>query len=117
MGTMVRVITVFALQALLLLASFTVSAADEAETQRAAVEEYFNKGASPEIQQAVWSSRNLFNVGVHYMGADQSAIADDVCLVLAAKGVAGNIRVRVIDINTMGSDQERWEVVGQASCP
>ena len=78
--------------------------------------EYFNKGAQPQIQQAAWTARNIFNVGVHYMGADESAVADEVCKVLASHGVAANTRVRVIDINSMGSDPKRWDVVGQASC-
>lgn len=117
MGTKGWVATVLTMQALLL-ASLPTRAADagEAEAQRAAVADHFNKGANPEIQQAAWSARNIFNVGVHYMGADQSAIADDVCPVLTEHGITGNIKVRVIDINTMGSDQKRWEVVGQASC-
>jgi purine nucleoside permease len=120
MGTKVRLTTVIAMQVLLLLAPVPArtaeTTADAAEQARTAVADHFNKGANPEIQQAAWSSRSIFNVGVHYMGADQSAIADDVCPVLSGHGVTGNIKVRVIDINTMGRDQKRWEVVGQASC-
>jgi len=119
----VWVTTSFAWQALLLLAPLSTNAAEKTaadatamEAARTTVAEYFNKGAQPQIQQAAWSSRSIFNVGVHYMGADQSAIADDVCPVLSGHGVTGNIKVRVIDINTMGRDQKRWEVVGQASC-
>lgn len=115
--------TLSAWYALLLLAPLGTSAAEatvnanaRAETARTAVSEFFNKGANPQIQQAAWSSRNVFNVGVHYMGADQSAIADEVCPVLAGHSLTGNIKVRVIDINSMGTDQQRWEVVGQASC-
>ena len=120
----VWVTTSFAWQALLLLTPLSTNAAETTatdatamETARTTVAEYFNKGAQPQIQQAAWTARNIFNVGVHYMGADESAVADEVCKVLASHGVAANTRVRVIDINSMGSDPKRWDVVGQASCP
>ena len=123
MGRKVWVTTSFALQTLLLLAPLSTNAADKTATDATAMEaarttvaEYFNKGAQPQIQQAAWTARNIFNVGVHYMGADESAIADEVCKVLASQGVAANTKVRVIDINSMGSDQKRWDAVGQASC-
>lgn len=76
----------------------------------------FADGADPRIQAAAWSGRNVFNVGVHYMGGDESAIAREVCALLAARGLDANVKVRAIDINSMGSDEARWEVVGQASC-
>jgi len=119
----VWVTTSFAWQALLLLVPLSTNAAETTATDATAMEaarttvaEYFNKGAQPQIQQAAWTARNIFNVGVHYMGADESAVADEVCKVLASHGVAANTKVRVIDINSMGSDPKRWDVVGQASC-
>ena len=123
MGRKVWVTTSFAWQALLLLVPLSTNAAETTATDATAMEaarttvaEYFNKGAQPQIQQAAWTARNIFNVGVHYMGADESAVAVEVCKVLASHGVAANTKVRVIDINSMGSDQKRWDVVGQASC-
>jgi hypothetical protein len=117
MGRIVWVATLVVL-ALLPPASLPAEAADATETEaaRTAVADYFNEGAQPQIQQAAWSSRTIFNVGVHYMGADESAIADEVCPVLVSHGVAPNTKVRVIDINSMGSDPQRWKVVGQATC-
>ena len=70
----------------------------------------------PVIEAALWSSDRLFNVGVHYMGAAENSLAREICLVLAEHGLDRDTRVQVIDINTMGTDPQRWERVGEAAC-
>lgn len=83
---------------------------------RDAVIAHYDSGAEPMVEAAAWTAKNTFNVGVHYMGGNEDGMADDVCKVLKSRGVTSNVRVQVIDINTMGEDQKRWEVVGLALC-
>lgn len=97
-------------------ASHAYAADNDAALARSAIADYYNTGANPTIEQSRWTSNSVFNVGVHYMGSDDNDTADEVCKVLAERGIARNTKVRVIDINSMGSDPSRWEVVGQATC-
>lgn len=83
---------------------------------REAARTLFEGPAYPFIEAARWTSARLFNVGVHYMGAAENALAREICGVLTAQGVGNSTRVRVLDINTMGPDPERWEVIGEARC-
>jgi hypothetical protein len=106
---------VTALMVLTLLPLFPMAAEDAAiAATHAAVIEYYNN--HPVIEAAVWTDRNVFNVGIHFMGSSEDTMADDICKVLASHDLPRNVRVRVIDINSMGKDQRRWEVVGQSTC-
>lgn len=103
----------------LMLASLYAYAAEDADSVKAreTVLAHYRSGADPVVEKAEWTANTIFNVGIHYMGATEDALADNICKVLATHGIARNTRVRVIDINSMGSDPKRWEVVGQSSCP
>ena len=96
-------------------ASLTQGAAPD--MPREAIVAHFASGAEPRVEAATWSPRNVLNLGVHYMGADETALARQTCRLLADHGLARGMRVRVIDINTMGADPARWEVAGEAKCP
>jgi Tat protein secretion system quality control protein TatD with DNase activity len=103
----------------LLVAAFPTDitlAADAKAAEREAVVAHYKAHNDPVIEDAAWSSATLFNVGVHYMGSDETAQAEKVCELLKEHDLNQRTRVCVIDINTMGADQKRWEVVGEARC-
>jgi len=105
---------------LVLLAGLSGTVAMTAEPDDAAAREaartLLEGPAYPFIEAARWTSARLFIVGVHYMGSAENALAREICGVLTAQGVGTGTRVRVLDINTMGPDPERWEVIGEARC-
>jgi len=104
------------LAATLIICSRLSSAASssDAATEREAVVEHY-KGSAV-IEGAQWSSARVLNLGVHYMGAREDALAAEACEELERRGLERGTRVRIIDINTMGADQKRWEIVGEARC-
>lgn len=83
---------------------------------REAVVAYFLGGDEPTVEAASWTSDTEFAVGVHYMGSSENGFARYVCSILAKRGLAAGASVHVVDINTMGPDPKRWQVVGEAMC-
>ena len=96
--------------------SIWAAAPSDRALARAEITAYYIGKEQPFIEAAEWTSSTLFNVGVHYMGSRQDYLAAEVCGELKDRHLASRTRVRVIDINTMGEDKKRWEVVGEARC-
>jgi len=92
------------------------AAPDDPAAQRAALAAYLEGTGQALVEKAVWNSPRSLAVGIHYMGSEENGVADDICKVLQEHGLGGNTQVQVIDINTMGADPKRWEVIGGARC-
>ncbi|MES2624852.1 MAG: hypothetical protein V4628_06215 [Pseudomonadota bacterium] len=114
----IKILTHCLLAITLIVAAAGISAAEEssAADRRAAVAAYFEGADEPTVEAAAWTSASEFNVGIHDMGATENSFARYVCSVLDKRGLPANTTVNVIDINTMGVDRKKWEVIGKADC-
>ncbi len=89
----------------------------ELEKARKDVEARFKNSADePTSKDAVWTSDDIFKVGVISDGTDRSGYAEYVCNVLYDYGFKGKkIWVQVIDIVKL-TRTNKWEKLGEAHC-
>ena len=104
--------TLFMLSASSAIAAEPISEAD----LREGVAAYFRGADEPTVEAASWISEKEFAVGVHYMGNAEDSLARYVCSILGRRGLKAGSTVIVVDINTMGQDAKKWEIIGEADC-
>jgi len=92
-------------------------APSELDKARKDVEARFKGSADePTSKDAVWTSDDIFKVGVISDGTDRSGYAEYVCNVLYEHGFKGKkVWVQVIDIVKL-TRTNKWEKLGEAHC-
>jgi len=88
----------------------------DAALRRAELVSYFSGPDEPLVEKALWTSDQIFNIGIHDMGATEHNLARQACILLEQQGFGAAYRVRVIDINSMGDKEQDWEIIGEARC-
>ena len=84
--------------------------------RREVVQKYFKSGKEPKVKDALWTTDNLFKVGVFDDGTSRDGYANYVCNVLYENGFEGSkIGVQVIDIGKLVKDGD-WVKLGEARC-
>lgn len=76
------------------------------------------KGSADEpiSKDAVWTSDDIFKVGVISNGTDRSGYAEYVCSVLYDYGFKGKkVWVQIVDIVKL-TRTNKWEKIGEANC-
>tara|TARA_A100000171_G_C2139929_1_gene154213 strand:+ start:8329 stop:8820 length:492 start_codon:yes stop_codon:yes gene_type:complete len=76
---------------------------------------YFKGPAEPAVVDAIWSSDQVFRVGMLNDGTDKSGFANYICQVLASDFDIRGGQVQVIDIAEL-ANSERWERLGRSYC-
>ena len=102
---------------LLLLASFVLSASvAKAQGHREKVQQLFQGKDEPTAKDALWTSHDIFKVGVIDNGASRDGYASYVCQVLYDYGFKGNkVWVQVIDIVKLTRNND-WIKLGESHC-
>lgn len=99
----------------ILIASTVVSAESFGESHDK-VQNYFKSGQENKVKDALWTSPNIFKVGVLDDGKSRDGYAMYVCEVLYEYGFKGkHIWVQVIDIGKLVKNG-KWDKLGEAHC-
>jgi len=90
--------------------------ADSYSGQRKAVELLFKSNEEKSAKDAVWTTDNIFKVGVIDNGSDRSGYASYICSVLDDYGFSSrSVWVQVIDIVKL-KDNKECVTLGDARC-
>ena len=77
---------------------------------------YFTSGQEPKVKDALWTSRDIFKVGLLNDGTSRDGYAGYVCEVLYEHGFKGKaIWVQAIDIAVL-KRTGKWVKLGESHC-
>lgn len=99
------------------LAAFPVaSQGSKYSARHESIEAHFKGSAEPTAKDALWTSRNIFKVGVMDNGSNRDGYAQYVCNELYARGFKGErVWVQIIDIAKLVRT-DKWVKLGEAHC-
>ncbi len=107
-----KIITII-LVALVSLTANAETFSDNHET----VKNHFISDKEKTTKDALWTTEDIFKVGVFDDGSNRNGYAEYVCLILLQHGFKGkNIWVHVIDISKLLQNKE-WVKLGDTFCP
>lgn len=90
--------------------------AGEYSLQHKKIQDRFRSKEEPTAKDAIWTSPDIFKVGVLNDGSQRDGYADYVCQILYQQGFQGkHIYVQIIDIAKLQRDSE-WVKLGEKVC-
>lgn len=93
-----------------------MSKAESFSANHDAIQKLFKSSEEKTTKDALWTSRNIFKVGVLDNGSNRDGYADYVCQVMYDYGFKGqSIWVQVIDISKLVKT-DKWVKLGEAHC-